>query len=37
LLAAPGTEVRLATDHPAYQHEARLSELTRAELARDIG
>ena len=37
LLAAPGTEVRLATDHPAYQHEARLSEATRAELARDIG
>lgn len=35
-LTLPGTEVRLATDHPAYAHEARLSEPTRAELARDL-
>ena len=36
LLAVPGTEVRLAVDHPAYEHEARLSETTRAELASDL-
>ncbi len=36
LLAIPGTEVRLAIDHPEYAHEARLGEATRAELAGDL-
>lgn len=36
LLAQPGADVRLAIDHPAYGHEAKLSETARAELARDL-
>jgi hypothetical protein len=36
-LAKPGTEVRAAIDHVAYQHETKLSEATRAELAGDLG
>lgn len=32
-----GADVRLAVDHPEYLHEARLSEPTREELARDLG
>jgi uncharacterized protein DUF3501 len=35
-LARPGADVRLAIDHPNYQHEARLSEATRASLAGDL-
>jgi hypothetical protein len=35
-LARSGADVRLAIDHPNYQHEARLSEATRASLARDL-
>ncbi|HEU4408535.1 MAG TPA: DUF3501 family protein [Polyangiaceae bacterium] len=35
-LARPGADVRLAIDHPAYRHEARLSEETRASLAGDL-
>jgi len=29
-------ELRLVIDHPNYQHEARLSDATRAELAKDL-
>ena len=36
LIAQPGADLRVAIDHPAYQHEARLSEATRAELASDL-
>lgn len=36
LLAQPGTEVRVAIDHPSYAHEAKLSEASRAELLRDV-
>lgn len=35
-LAKPGTDVRVAIDHPAYAHEARLDERARAELATDL-
>jgi len=30
------TDLRLVVDHPNYQHEARLNELTRQELAEDL-
>ena len=36
LLLVPGADARVAIDHPEYAHEARLSEATRAELARDV-
>jgi len=36
LIAQPGADLRVAIDHPAYLHEARLSEATRAELASDL-
>jgi hypothetical protein len=36
LLREPGADVRLAIDHPAYGHEARLTEAARKELARDL-
>lgn len=35
-LARPNADLRLAIDHPNYQHEARLSEATRASLAADL-
>ncbi|HZR79804.1 MAG TPA: DUF3501 family protein [Candidatus Binatia bacterium] len=36
LLAAPGTTVRVAIDHPAYRAEATLAESQRASLAVDL-
>lgn len=36
LIRQPGADLRIAIDHPAYQHEARLSEATRQELASDL-
>jgi hypothetical protein len=35
-LTKPGADVRLAVDHVEYLHEARLSDATREELARDL-
>jgi hypothetical protein len=35
-MARAGADVRLLIDHPQYQHEARISETTRAELAADL-
>lgn len=35
-LRRAGAELRLQIDHPNYQHEARLSEATRASLAADL-
>jgi hypothetical protein len=35
-LATPGTDVRVMIDHENYAHEAKLPEVSRAELARDL-
>jgi hypothetical protein len=35
-LAAPGTAVAVAIDHPNYRHEATLGEASRASLAEDL-